>query len=282
MRSAFVAMYRVRSVIFAASTIALLFLAFFARYFPANVAEIITIMLGVLGFGGWILAGLLMMNGGSLRPSHATVTVEAPVRGRWLAINSPASRTPSHGTRAYGQSHAVDLIFEPEGWQRPEFGSWPGMREPEDYRAFGQPVHAMISGTVVRATDWRRDHKSRTNSVTFLYLMAEGTVRELGGPGFVVGNHVVIRGDDGTYAAVAHVQRGSLQVRKGDRVEAGDHIANCGNSGNSSEPHVHAQLMDRGSFWTGQGIPVEFAHIAIDDGDVLESGMPKNQQHLTL
>lgn len=280
MTSLFRSLYRVRSIIFASATLVLLALAFGARYFPAPVAQRLTFVLAAVGLGGWLLVVGLLMAGKSLRPTHESRTVRSPVRGRWLALNSPASRTPSHGTRAYAQSDAVDLVFEPEGWERPAFGSWPGMREPEDYRAFGAPVYAMVSGTVVRASDWRRDHKSRGSSLAFLYLMAEGTVRELGGPGFVVGNHVVIRGDDGTYAAIAHLQRGSLVVRTGDRVTAGQHIANCGNSGNSSEPHVHAQLMDRGSFWTGQGIPMSFANIAIGDGPVLTSGMPKNSQHL--
>ncbi|MGR4010438.1 M23 family metallopeptidase [Leucobacter sp. 1207-22] len=280
MTAVFSSLYRIRSVIFAGATAALVFIAFFARYFPSQVAQQLTIALAVVGFAGWILALVLLMAGARLRPAHDTRVVQSPVRGRWLALNSPASRTPSHGTRAYGQSDAVDLVFEPAGWERPAFGSWPGMREPEDFRAFGAPVHAMISGTVVRASDWRRDHKSRGSSIAFMYLMAEGTVRELGGPGFVVGNHVVIRGDDGVYAAIAHLKRGSLVVRKGDRVTAGDHIASCGNSGNSSEPHVHAQLMDRGSFWTGQGIPMLFSSISIDDSSTLESGMPKNSQHL--
>ncbi len=208
---------------------------------------------------------------------HAPVVAQSPVRGRWRALNSPATKVPSHGVRGYGQAYAIDLVHEPEDRGRPAFGG-AFARRPELYPAFGTPVHAMIAGTVVRASAWRRDHRDRANLGAVLYMLIEGIVRDLGGAGHVIGNHVVIRGDDGVHAAVAHLQRGSLAVRRGDRVEAGQVIARCGNSGNTSEPHVHAQLMDRASFMTGQGIPVAFAGIVIGDAEVATEGLPENDQ----
>jgi murein DD-endopeptidase MepM/ murein hydrolase activator NlpD len=81
-------------------------------------------------------------------------------------------------------------------------------------------------------------------------------VRELLGPLGVLGNHVVIRRDDGPCVLVAHLRRGSLRVASGDRVESGTTIGECGNSGNSSEPHVHVQAMDRPSVWIAAGLPL--------------------------
>ncbi|MCI9889428.1 M23 family metallopeptidase [Micrococcales bacterium 31B] len=153
------------------------------------------------------------------------------------------------------------------------------MRPPSDYPAFGEPVMAMIDGTVVRASGWRRDHRSRSSLLTVVYMMVEGALRELGGPGFIVGNHVVIRGADGTHAVVAHLQRGSVAVRRGESVRAGEVIGRCGNSGNSSEPHVHAHLMDRASFMFAVGLPMAFRGITLDDEVV--DGLPRNEQHLT-
>jgi len=155
------------------------------------------------------------------------------------------------------------------------------MRPAPEYPAFDQPVRAMIDGVVVAASDWRRDHRARSNRLALAYLAIEGVVRGIGGPGFVVGNHVIIRGDDGAYAAVAHLRRRSLCVRVGDRVTAGEQIARCGNSGNSSEPHVHAQLMDRASFWTARGIPMRFTGISLDDDPWVVEGLPRNLQHMT-
>lgn len=140
---------------------------------------------------------------------------------------------PSHGVRAYGQAYALDLVYEPSDADRPEFGTGEAMRMPQEYPAFGQPVHAMFDGVVVRALN-------SSSWPSIIYMMLEGAVRELGGPRFKVGNHVILRGDDGIYALVAHLMRGSILVKEGDQVLAGQTIARCGNSGNSSEPHVHA------------------------------------------
>lgn len=213
-----------------------------------------------------------------LLPQESTRSVLAPVVGRWQALNSPASAVPSHGVRAYGQAYAIDLVYDDIQAPRPEFGR-AMMSDPNRYPAFGQPVYAMIGGTVVRASGWRRDHRARSNGWGIVYMMIEGALRELGGPGFVIGNHVVIRGDDGVYAVVAHLKQGSLAVSNGQRVSAGGLVGYCGNSGNSSEPHVHAQLMDRSSFWTGLGIPMSFSNISEND-EATATALPENGGHL--
>lgn len=187
-------------------------------------------------------------------------TIHPPVTGSWLALNSPASKVPSHGVRIFGQSHAIDLIHwskqQPSGEQEtPAFERKP----PHSYSSFGRPILAMVDGTVVVSSDWRRDHRSRTGALSRVLLVLESQLRFLGGPGWVIGNHITIRADDGSFALVAHVRQHSAQVSRGDRVTAGQEIASCGNSGNSSEPHMHAQLMDHISPWVAQGIPISFS-----------------------
>lgn len=220
------------------------------------------------------------MNRRPTLPQRDPLPVGCPVRGRWLALNSPASAVPSHGVHAYGQTYAIDLVHDPEDASRPIFGEGAGMRDPAEFPAFGQPVHSMIDGVVVRASGWRRDHRSRTSMPALLYLAFEGIVRSIGGPGFVVGNHVVVRGDDGVFAAIAHMRRGSLTVRAGDRVRAGDLLGECGNSGNTTEPHVHAQLMDHESFRRARGVPFAFTHVMVGDDPSSITGVPQNGQHL--
>jgi hypothetical protein len=68
---------------------------------------------------------------------------------------------------------------------------------------FGQPVLAPADATVVRAHDRERDHWSRTSPPAMLYLVLEGTVRELLGPGRILGNHVVLDLGGGVYATLA-------------------------------------------------------------------------------
>lgn len=194
----------------------------------------------------------------------AAVEVAVPVTGRWRALNSPASRVPSHGTRAYGQTYAIDIVAEPAEGGRPGFGWWPLARRSEAFPAFGADVLAVADATVVRADDRQRDHLSRTSWLAVVYfLTVEAVARSLGGARRVTGNHLVLDLGDGTYALYAHLKRGSLAVRPGDRVRTGQLLARCGNSGNSTEPHVHFQLMDSADLNCAQGLPFTWRGVGV-------------------
>jgi len=76
--------------------------------------------------------------------------------------------------------------------------------------------------------DKARDHRSRTSWPGLVCLLIEGALRELGGPKRLLGNHVVLDFGNGSYAALAHLRRGSVLVRPGDHVNAGEQLAECG------------------------------------------------------
>ncbi len=281
LKAAVIAVYRVRMPILLVSTAILVAIALFGpslAVLPRSARSILV----PIALVGWGLSLILVLVGPRLLPPRDTVRVESPVRGRWLAMNSPASKVPSHGIRMYGQAHAIDLVHEPDHASRPVFGTGGVMRPNDDYPAFGQPVFAMVDGVVVASSDWRRDHRARSNMLGVLYLLVEGMIREFGGPGFIVGNHVTIRTDEGLYATVAHLQRGSVDVRVGDVVRRGTPIARCGNSGNSTEPHVHAQIMDRQSLLSAQGVPMIFAGISLGAGEAPVDALPRNEEHMSV
>lgn len=191
--------------------------------------------------------------------------LRAPVRGRWSALNSPAGKVPSHGIHAFGQTYAIDLIYEPEPGARPAFGGRHPMRAPEDYPAFGQPVVAPADGQVVAVRDGSRDHRARSNLLGFGYLLVEGLVRSALGTTGLMGNHIILALPDGTYVALAHLKRGSARVEPGQHVQAGEVIARVGNSGNSSEPHLHFQLMDHRRPGFAAGLPFAWTDVVVDD-----------------
>ena len=247
----------------------------------------VVVILGVvlarplLGFPGWwnvaalavflVLGALTLLFGRLARRSTPPEAVEVapPLSGAWMAMNSPADRVPSHGTRAYGQEYAIDVLTDSE--ERPAFGWWPPVRRNRDFPAFGEPLLAVADAVVVHACDHRRDHLSRNSYPALAYLLAEGAVRSLGGAGPVVGNHVVLDLGGGVFALYAHVRRGSLQVREGDRVRTGQTLALCGNSGNSTEPHLHFQLMDRADPDLAQGVPFTWRGVGVPaDGERFE------------
>lgn len=207
----------------------------------------------------------------SLVPSAPTVPpveLHTPVRGRWQAINSPTGRVPSHGTHALGQTWAVDLVADPLDGSRPDFGDHAPFPANRLYPAYGADVLAPASGTVVRAHDRARDHRARSGWAAFAYLMIESVVRELLGVRTMLGNHVVLDTAVG-HVVLAHLQRGSLTVAPGQQVEAGDRLGACGNSGNSSEPHVHLQVCDSPRLRVAAGVPFVLLGTTDDDGEPL-------------
>jgi hypothetical protein len=222
---------------------------------------------------GFIAALLVLLRVGTLR--REPVVVQPPVTGRWLAINSPASRVPSHGLQAYGQTYAIDLIFDPLAPGRPGMSLWPLARRPAEFPGFGQPVLAPADGVVVRAHSARRDHWSRTSPLGLLYMFTVERLRELFGPSRILGNHVVLDLGDEVFAVLAHLRHRSVRVAAGQRVIAGQQIAECGNSGNSSEPHLHFQLMDHHSVLLAAGLPVRFQHTGGGP-----AGLPRTGHHL--
>jgi hypothetical protein len=121
------------------------------------------------------------------RSAREPVDVAAPVRGRWVAVNSPGSKVPSHGVRAYGQTYAVDLVH-PSADRGRRLGWALRTRAPDEYPAFGEPVVAMAPGTVVGATDRQRDHRARNTWPAFARMMTlEAFLRELAGASYVLG-----------------------------------------------------------------------------------------------
>lgn len=233
-------------------------------FFVVGVLLVLMSPLHHLAWMSWLGVALILtslattfMPGGVKREP---VTVHSPVRGRWIAVNSPANKVPSHGVHSAGQTYAIDLVYWPDATE-----TWkavhrrPLCRRPGEFPGFGQPILAPAAGTVVRTRDHWRDHWSRNSWPALVYLLVEGSIRELMGPGGLLGNHIIIDLGDGTYAALAHLKRRSIKVREGQSVQAGQELAECGNSGNTSEPHIHFQLMDKSRASFAAGLPFRFA-----------------------
>ncbi|KPL30885.1 peptidase M23 [Streptomyces anulatus] len=198
------------------------------------------------------------------------VEVDPPVTGRWTALNSPADKVPSHGTHVYGQTYAIDIVAEPETEEggataRPPFRIlWPVVRRNRDFPAFGAPLLAVADATVVRASDGQRDHLSRNSLPALAYLMLiEANVRSILGAHRIIGNHVILDLGEGTFAVYAHVQRGSLRVKAGDTVRAGQRLGRVGNSGNTTEPHLHFHLMDGPDPDSARGVPFTWRGVGV-------------------
>ena len=193
-----------------------------------------------------------------------------PAKAKDLRFGEYWSTASLHGTSAYGsQLFAYDMGVQ--GWDEKTKGYTDHLPEAEicqdgnatwtkknaDHRIYGKPVYAMGDGVVARFRNdvpdnpmaWRLmgDTKSgcptaaeRTKAAHCELPVGADKSRFNGG-----GNYFTIRSGDELHG-YAHLQAGSLNrdlLRQGARVKAGDYLGLVGNSGCSTAPHIHIDVM---------------------------------------
>lgn len=191
-------------------------------------------------------------------PAATPADLEYPFTGPWLVQNSPANRIPSHGTRLFATSHAIDFTpLDRNGRSAPvTLASLFRPEPPEQFVGFGRAVTAPASGIVLAAHDGEPDHAAFRGFPSIRYAASQARRVREGWPG-LAGNHVII-GSGAVFIALCHLQRGSVRVRPGQPVECGEMVGRCGNSGNSTEPHLHVQAMDSADPARASGVPLSF------------------------
>jgi murein DD-endopeptidase len=177
---------------------------------------------------------LQVLEGPVVPVGRMSSTIGPPLRGEWMAANGPSNISGHrrlvlalNGNVASGQRFGIDFL------QLNEQGTThTGERTSnQNYVAYGKDILAVADGIVVATKDSIPENVPGGRAVA-INLMT------------VAGNHVVIDIGDGRYAFYAHLIPGSLRVRAGDRVRRGQVIGRVGNSGNSTEPHLHFHVVD--------------------------------------
>lgn len=198
-------------------------------------------------------------------PADAPVTASYSFTGSATAIGKPAAvvEPPLRGTGWVAADGCCDTVTAHRGavmavngrlrvperfaidWIRLDANSRLFTGNAEDlasYSFYGAEVHAAADGVVVNLYD-QADEQIPSQP-------ARGIV-----PANIGGNMLVTDIGNGAYAFYAHLQRGSLRVKLGDRVKAGQVIGLVGNTGNSTAPHLHFQLMDGPSPLNANSLP---------------------------
>ena len=164
----------------------------------------------------------------------AAVIVNPPVRGQWAIFNPPG-----HPKLAF------DFLAVDE--RRSPYKSASLLRHMfsrinvENTLAWGMPVYAALPGTVLVASDGAPDRHGLSMLRDLLNLLLFGPRVE---PPFsnLGGNHVIVDCGD-VFPLYAHLRCGSVLVRPGQQVAAGQPLGVVGNSGASLQPHLHFQIM---------------------------------------
>jgi hypothetical protein len=216
------------------------------------------------------------------RPDHdrPPVVLSLPFAGSWLAIRTPARRVPSHGTHFLGQTFAIDFVKVDTRRRTATVRDWRtllAVEPPDRFFGFGAPILAPADARVVSVHEGEQDHTARRSPLTLMpYALTQGP-RLRRGLDTVVGNHLILAlGEGGPFVGLAHLRRGSLQMRPGDWVDEGQPIAACGNSGNSTQPHLHIQAMDSPDLLVCRGLAMAYRDYLAWPRDADES------QHISL
>jgi hypothetical protein len=182
--------------------------------------------------------------------AHGPAVLAPPLLGgRWVPVIGAHRRSlfPVNGQLRDGQRFAVDFSARLDSGGRTHHGD---VHLNSSYFNFAQPVLAVGAGRVVSVVDRFPDQTPLQPTPTTL---AEAD-----------GNHVIIRLRKGVFAAYAHIKPGSIRVHQGQRVQTGQMLGLLGNSGNTSGPHLHFQLMDRPSFLDADGLPFVLERFHLD------------------
>lgn len=193
--------------------------------------------------------------------SESAIVVDAPLRGDWVAIQTPAERVPSHGTDYLGQRYAFDFVrFDSRRDMPYHRGLWRHLlaaQPAESFLCWDQPVHSVFDGVVASVRDRWPDRRRVNLIVALLSGIFAGT--DLDGDDIrpLAGNYVIVEGREAV-AFYAHLRDGSVTVAAGQRLRAGDVLGRVGNSGNSTMPHLHFHLMDTADIRRAAGVPCRF------------------------
>lgn len=176
-------------------------------------------------------------------PERNTTPLRLPFSGDWLVYwGGDDKESNPHHRKAANQRFAFDFLgVDGTGATRTGTGE-----ANEHYLCYGREVLAPADGVVTEAIDGVREN-------------IPGSMN----PFSALGNAVFIQHSELEVSVLAHLQCGSVRVKAGERVTTGQVIGLCGNSGNSSEPHLHYHLQNTPVIQDASGIKCFFRSVKL-------------------
>jgi hypothetical protein len=185
----------------------------------------------------------------------AKTSLQLPFANAWYVFWGGRTIDENYHAISKSQRFAYDLLVMKDGVSHAGEGT-----KLTDYYSYGAEVFAPAAGTVVWSCDSLPDQQPGQMD-----------------PKNPIGNGVVIDHGNGEFSLLAHMQPRSLKVKTGDTVKAGALLGLCGNSGNTSEPHIHYHLQDGPDLKTAEGLPAPFSNLIVNGKPVAKAELTKGQ-----
>lgn len=167
-----------------------------------------------------------------------------PFKGEWTIFWGGDTKELNYHVVAKFQKNAFDIVVNnAEGKSYKSDG-----KINEDYYAFGKDLLAPCDAEVVLAVDGIKDN-----------------IPGILNPIYMLGNSVLLKTKNNEYILFAHFKQHSIKVKQGDLVKSGQVLGLCGNSGNSSEPHLHFHIQDAEDFAKATGVKCYFDKLKVND-----------------
>lgn len=207
------------------------------------------------------IAGLLFKPYSEAKPiERNTTAMRLPFKGEWNVTWGGDTKELNYHVESVAQKNAFDiLIFDKNGSTHKGSG-----QTNEDFYAFDKELYAPCDGEVVLVVDGIKDNTPGTTN-----------------PIYIPGNTVIIKAANGEFAFLAHFKQNSIVVKQGQKIKSGDLLGRCGNSGNSTEAHVHFHLQNIEDMNIAIGAKCFFGQIKVNGviksdyspvkGDVIET-----------
>jgi hypothetical protein len=182
--------------------------------------------------------------------ARSDVPLSLPFRGEWLVVWGGDRKEVNHHVGVPDQRRAADLAIE-----GPDHRTYRGDgRSNADYLVYGQEVLAVADGTVEAVVDGVPENVPHEENH---YV--------------IPGNYVLVRHRPALYSGYMHLQPGSIRVKPGAQVRRGTVLGLVGNSGHSTEPHLHLQLQDGPDGNKAWGVEAVFERVVVTRGGRTET-----------
>jgi len=181
---------------------------------------------------------------------RAPVVLSPPLIGRGYADANGCCGQSDHtraiqtvdGLRFLAQRYAIDWVrIDRKG--RDYIGNW---RKNKDWLIYGDRIVAAAPGVVVGTINNIPENTPPTPLAGLTLQTAPG-------------NNVIEAIGGGEFALYAHLQTGTVAVHVGEHIRRGQFLGRAGNTGSSTAPHLHFQVMSAPSALVSNGLPYVFA-----------------------